>query len=55
MFVKSIDEGAKQVVILGAGFDTLAWRLSEKFESIRFIEVDHPATSKEKKRPWMRE
>ena len=45
----AIDEGAKQVVVLGAGFDTLAMRLSEEFKSIRFIEVDHPATSKDKK------
>ena len=33
--------GAKQVVILGAGFDTLALRLSEQFPSVKFIEVDH--------------
>ena len=44
----AIAEGAKQVVILGAGFDTLAWRLSSEYGSIRFIEVDHPATSKDK-------
>ena len=45
---EAIDMGAKQVVILGAGFDTLALRLSEQFPSVKFIEVDHPATSKEK-------
>ena len=45
---RAIADGAKQVVVLGAGFDTLAWRLSTEFDSIRFIEVDHPATSKDK-------
>ena len=44
----AIANGANQVIILGAGFDTLAWRLSTEFKSIRFIEVDHPATSKAK-------
>ncbi|WP_413440196.1 class I SAM-dependent methyltransferase [Synechococcus sp. MIT S1220] len=44
----AISDGAQQVIVLGAGFDTLAWRLSTEFGSIRFIEVDHPATSKDK-------
>ncbi len=34
--------GGEQVVILGAGFDARAVRLS--LEGVRFIEVDHPAT-----------
>ena len=38
----------KQVVNIGAGFDTLAWRLSGKMPLINFIEIDHPATSTEK-------
>ncbi|MEC9404084.1 MAG: class I SAM-dependent methyltransferase [Pseudomonadota bacterium] len=37
-------EGVTQVVNLGAGFDTLAWRLHERFPEVNFIEIDHPAT-----------
>jgi len=32
--------GAQQVVVLGAGFDTLAVRLHREFPGVRFIEVD---------------
>ncbi len=38
-------DGYTQVVNLGAGFDTLAWRLHLEFPDINFIEIDHPATS----------
>ena len=37
-----IELGAKQYVILGAGFDTFAWRY--KGSSISIYEVDHPTT-----------
>lgn len=43
--LKAIDAGATQVVNLGAGFDTLAWRLHDRFADVNFIEIDHPATS----------
>ncbi len=33
-----------QVVVLGAGFDTLATRLHTEYPTVQFIEVDHPAT-----------
>ncbi|MGH9901631.1 MAG: class I SAM-dependent methyltransferase, partial [Pyrinomonadaceae bacterium] len=46
----SLDEGFTQVVVFGAGFDTLALRLSESFPAARFIETDHPATQKVKTR-----
>jgi methyltransferase (TIGR00027 family) len=36
--------GAQQVVVLGAGFDTLAWRLHQEFPQTEFWEFDHPAT-----------
>lgn len=39
-----------QVVNLGAGFDTLAWRLHSQFPSVRFIEIDHPATNQLKEK-----
>lgn len=40
----SISEGVKQVIILGAGFDTRAVRL-DSLKSIPVIEIDHPNTS----------
>jgi methyltransferase (TIGR00027 family) len=43
-------DGFRQVVILGAGFDTLAWRLHREFPEVSFLEVDHPRTQREKKR-----
>jgi methyltransferase (TIGR00027 family) len=42
----SLDEGCEQVVVIGAGFDTLALRLCAAFPRARFIEIDHPATQK---------
>ncbi|MGA2491626.1 MAG: SAM-dependent methyltransferase [Roseiarcus sp.] len=41
--------GVRQVVILGAGFDTFAYRL-EAPAGLRVFEVDHPATHAEKRR-----
>ncbi len=46
--LKAIKEGTTQIINIGAGFDTLAWRLSLKYPQITFIEIDHPATSQEK-------
>ena len=40
----SIAEGTKQVVVFGAGLDTLAGRLHGEFPTTSFIEVDHPCT-----------
>ena len=36
---------ADQVVLLGAGFDTRAWRL-QSLDAVRIYEVDHPDTAK---------
>lgn len=41
---KALAAGASRVVVLGAGFDTLAWRLHEEFPGVEFLEIDHPAT-----------
>ncbi len=41
----AIEAGAKQVLVLGAGFDTLCLRLAPQFPHVKFFEVDHPATS----------
>ena len=40
----------RQVVVIGAGFDTLALRLHEAFSETKFFEIDHPATQRIKKR-----
>lgn len=45
---ESISDGYSQIVILGAGFDTLALRLHKEFPTCKFIEVDHPATQQAK-------
>ena len=39
----------EQIVVFGAGFDTLALRLHKKFPDVNFVEIDHPATQKAKK------
>ena len=40
----ALASGAAQVVVLGAGFDTLALRLHDEFPAAAFWELDHPAT-----------
>jgi methyltransferase (TIGR00027 family) len=44
----AIREGARQVVILGAGFDTRAYRLTGLLANAFVYEVDHPATQSHK-------
>jgi methyltransferase (TIGR00027 family) len=44
----AIAGGAKQVVILGAGYDGRAWRMKE-LAGVRVFEVDHPATQGDKR------
>lgn len=39
-----IREGGEQVVVLGGGFDTLAVRLADEYQHVRFIEVDQQPT-----------
>jgi methyltransferase (TIGR00027 family) len=42
--------GATRLVVLGAGFDTLAWRLHGEYPEVEFVELDHPATQAVKRR-----
>ncbi|VTU31129.1 Putative S-adenosyl-L-methionine-dependent methyltransferase [Variovorax sp. PBS-H4] len=44
----AIAEGCRRVVVIGAGFDTLALRLATEFPHIDWIEIDHPATQRAK-------
>ena len=46
---ENIAAGAQQVIVLGAGFDTLAWRLHREFPNVTFWELDHPATQNVKR------
>lgn len=46
---QAISEGATQIINLGAGFDTLLYRLAEENPNLNCIEVDHPSTHKVKK------
>jgi methyltransferase (TIGR00027 family) len=46
--LEAIENGTTQIINIGAGFDTLAWRLSKRYPALNFIEIDHPATSKDK-------
>ena len=42
---KGIEAGASQVLVLGAGYDTIGWRLAPEFTGVEFFEIDHPATA----------
>jgi methyltransferase (TIGR00027 family) len=46
---QAIHNGASQLVILGAGFDTRAYRLVELLKAARVFEVDRPSTQEYKK------
>ena len=46
---EAIAGGARQLVILGAGYDGRAWRLAE-LVGVKVFEVDHPATQGDKRR-----
>ena len=45
----AMKRGARQIVVLGAGLDTFAYRLAAP-PGLRVFEVDHPATQAEKRR-----
>ena len=44
----AVSRGIRQYVILGAGYDTFAYR--NPFADLRVFEVDHPATQESKRR-----
>ena len=45
---EAVAAGARQLVILGAGYDGRAWRMPE-LSGVRVFEVDHPATQGDKR------
>lgn len=44
----ALDAGIEQIVVVGAGYDSRAWRLRRDRD--RFFEVDHPTTQQDKLR-----
>ena len=46
---RAIEKGVRQILVLGAGLDTFAYRL-ERTDEPRVFELDHPATQAEKRR-----
>lgn len=42
---EGISDGVSQVLVLGAGYDTMGWRLAPEYPEVNFFEIDHPATS----------
>ena len=46
----ALANGVTQVVILGAGFDSLSSELQQEFSTAQFWEIDHPATQRHKVR-----
>jgi methyltransferase (TIGR00027 family) len=46
---RALEEGVRQVVVLGAGFDSLCWHLHTEYTSCLFFEIDHPRTQQVKR------
>ena len=44
----AIEAGARQILVLGAGLDTFAYRLEPR-EGLKVFELDHPATQRDKR------
>lgn len=50
VFGRAIDEVFPQIVLLGAGFDTRAWRFAERNRGTRVFELDSPVTQRMKRK-----
>ncbi len=46
---RGIAEGFTRIVVVGAGLDTLGYRLAQEFGGIEVVEIDHPATQRGKR------
>jgi methyltransferase (TIGR00027 family) len=49
MLDEAVAEGMGQLVILGAGYDSYAWRRPDVLDRLTVFEVDHPATQARKR------
>jgi methyltransferase (TIGR00027 family) len=47
--LNSLEQGIDQLIILGAGSDSRAYRFKEELKKVRIFEVDFPATQQKKK------
>lgn len=45
----ALADGVRQVLVVGAGYDTLALRLAAEYPDRTFVEIDHPATQASKR------
>jgi methyltransferase (TIGR00027 family) len=50
MLLAAVRSGITQLVLLGAGYDSRAFRFARELEVVRIFEVDHPGTQARKKR-----
>jgi methyltransferase (TIGR00027 family) len=50
LLLHALDDGAEQLVILGAGYDTRAYRFERRLSGVPVFEVDLPGTQARKKR-----
>ena len=48
--LRALECGATQVLVLGAGYDTRAWRHAAALDSRPIFEVDHPSTQRRKRK-----
>ncbi|HYO67936.1 MAG TPA: SAM-dependent methyltransferase [Archangium sp.] len=46
----ALAEGKRQVLVVGAGLDTLCWRLASEYPEVTFVELDHPASQEMKRK-----
>lgn len=40
----AISDGVRQVLVVGAGLDSLCYRLAPRHPDVQFVEIDHPAS-----------
>jgi methyltransferase (TIGR00027 family) len=49
LLLGELERGISQLVVLGAGFDTRAYRFEDRLRGVRTYEVDHPVTARLKR------
>lgn len=47
--IAALDAGTSQVLVVGAGMDTLCLRLAERYPEVLFVELDHPSSQRAKR------
>jgi len=48
--VEAVEQGADQILVVGAGMDSLALRVARKFPHVACVELDHPASQRAKRK-----